>query len=436
MNTFKKISIVALASLFILTGQSCSNDAAVQGPPPSVTLNWWTVFKDVQDVQPLIAAYRAQFPNVSINLRLLRYEEFETTLLNALAEDRGPDIFTIHNTEIEEYRSKIASMPATTTMKVAEQRGAISKNTFTVDRIFNSYSPRYIMQTFLDQVIKDTYKDSELLGIALSMDTLGLYYNKALLAASGIPLPASTYSELQEHVIALTKQDALGNITQSGIALGTSNNIERYTDILSLLMMQNGTQMVDDLGNPTFHELPAQLRGRTSLPAVDALRFYTDFASPTKQVYNWNTSKPNNFEAFLSGQLGYFLGYAYHRPLIEARAPKLNYDIAKAPQIQGNTEVNFANYWVEVVSEKSDARDVAWNFLQFIARPDIVEQYLTDAQLPTATKTLVEKQLEDVDLGPFAEQLLTAQSWYQGKDTQAVTTIFADMINEARLGER
>src|SRR5690606_39059808 len=101
--SFKKIGLLALASLFVLTAQACDNQQDRLGAPARVTLEWWTVYKDPTDLNTLIEAYEARFPHISINVRVLRYDEFENTLVNALAEDRGPDIFTIHNTEIGKY---------------------------------------------------------------------------------------------------------------------------------------------------------------------------------------------------------------------------------------------------------------------------------------------------------------------------------------------
>ncbi|MCC6639372.1 extracellular solute-binding protein [Candidatus Falkowbacteria bacterium] len=432
--TFKHVTLFAIMASLIFTGASCSQSSDPQRSPLPVTIEWWTVFKNTSDITPLISAYEAAHPHVNVVVKNIRFEDFKDDLLDALAEDRGPDIFTIHNTEIEQYKSKISAMPATTTLEEAYQKGTLSKKVYSRKVATPSFTPRYINQTFLDQVVKDLYQQNQFWGVPLSVDTLALYYNKALLAAAGISLPATNYATLQEHVLKLTKQSATGTLTQSGVAMGTANNVERYQDILSLLMMQNGTEMTNDNGTPTFQAMPESLGRRETLPAADALGFYSDFASPTKQVYTWNESRPNSLEAFMAGSVGYLFGYAYHLPTIKAQAPKLNLGIAKAPQITGNTEVNFANYWVEVVSNKSKNSDVAWNFLQFISQPENVKLYLEQAKLPTATKTLIDAQKEDVEIGVFAEQLLTAKSWYQGKNPQVVDETFAQMINEYKLG--
>ncbi len=432
----QRMAIVALLSLLTLTGQSCGGPAAGErvGNPKQLTLNYWTVFNDSSSYEGVIAAYKAINPHVIINVKTLRADEYENALLEAFAEDRGPDIFSVPNTAVRKYLPKIEPMPVSTTMEQGIVKGLLQKQQFTVTKTAPSFSNRYMSDTFVDQAYTDIHFDDQTYALPLSMDTLALYYNKDILNAAGIATPAKTYQELQEHVIKLSKQDSRGNILQSGVALGSSANIPRFTDILSLLMMQNGTQMTDDNGFATFDKLPKDLEGRSTLPSADALTFYTDFASPSKQVYTWNASQPNALQAFMTGKLAYFFSYNYNLPIIRAQAPKLNFAVTKAPQIPGNTEVNLANYWVEVVSKKTANKDAAWNFLQFAAKPENVGTFLTASKRLTAVRSLIPNQIEDTDLGPFAEELLTARSWYQGKRPEALDTIFAEMIQSAEGG--
>ena len=89
---FRSIVFVSVAAL-LFTGAGCT-----KGPSPEVikalqpvTLEWWGVFDDQDTVGPVISAYTAQHPNVSIDYKMFRSDEYEAALLNAFAEDRGPD---------------------------------------------------------------------------------------------------------------------------------------------------------------------------------------------------------------------------------------------------------------------------------------------------------------------------------------------------------
>ena len=112
----------------------------------------------------------------------------------------------------------------------------------------------------------------------------------------------------------------------------------------------------------------------------------------------------------------------------------MNFDIAKLPQIDGRPEINYANYWLETVSAKSKNIDAAWDFIQFAAKAENASKYLAKAKKPTALRSLVNSQLEDMRLGTFASQVLTAKSWYRGKDSAAAENIFAKMIDSVLAG--
>lgn len=442
----KKLLVLSVLAVLILGGPLCKTvSKELREAMKPVQLTYWRVFDDSDAFGDLIAEYNKLHPNVNVTYRKLRYDEFEKVLLDALAEDRGPDIFSIHNTWMAGWQSKLLPQPAAITVPVTSVKGTIKKERVSELISRPGMSLRELKSKFVDQVAEDvTLKDTDpqtgaqtekIYGLPLSMDTLALYYNKELLNAAGIPEPAKDWQTLQEHVKKMTKQDSAGNITQSGAALGAAKNIDRATDILSVLMMQNGAKMAN--GAATFNITPPGLEGRANPPGMEALIFYTDFASPQKEVYTWNENMPNSLDAFIQGRVAYFLGYNYNLPIIKARAPKLAFGIAKLPQIVGNPEINFANYWIEVVSKKTKNPNESWDFLQFIAASDAnAQKFLDRTGKPTALRGLIQKQSEDIDLYAFVSQILTAKSWYRGKNALAAEAAMRDLITDVLTGNR
>ncbi|MEK7103676.1 MAG: hypothetical protein AAB870_04990, partial [Patescibacteria group bacterium] len=95
-------------------------------PTEPITLQYWSAFDDNEDMSDIIADYTALHPNVTIEFRKFRFDEYEKELLNALAEDRGPDIFSVHNTWVKGYTSKLAPMPQTLNVqRVQSQKKAL-----------------------------------------------------------------------------------------------------------------------------------------------------------------------------------------------------------------------------------------------------------------------------------------------------------------------
>ena len=174
---------------------------------------------------------------------------------------------------------------------------------------------------------------------------------------------------------------------------------------------------------------PPQAKNRSYLPGIEALRFYTDFASPHKEAYTWNTGLPDALTAFTQGKVGFLLGYAYQLSDIKSRGPQVALGVAPLPQAdaQGNP-VNATNYWVETVSKKSAHPDEAWDFIQFATNAEHVPSYLAATGKPTALRALIQGQLADPALAPFASELLTARTWYRGVDPGTMETALADLI--------
>src|SRR3989344_1602140 len=442
--TFNKIKKIfphlLLVGAFLLVGQGCKiQSQALKDASKPITLNYWRVFDGPDAFKQLIADYTLAHPNVKVIYRQLRADEYEKELINALAEDRGPDIFSVHQTDLNAYKAKISPLPTALTLSVLETTGTIKKEQIVTLKKFSTISLKSVRDKFTDQIFQDVVLtddlgNSRVYGLPLAMDTLALYVNRDILNASGIPSAPTTWEEFQADVKKITKIDKNGKITQAAASLGLAKNVERAGDITLLLMMQNGSTIANEVGRMVFNEIPEALRSRRANPAADALRFYTDFANPDKEVYTWNKEMQNSLEAFILGKTAFFFGYAYHLPSIKARAPKLNLAIVKVPQIAGNPEINFANYWVETVSKKSKAQDVAWDFVQFMTTDERVKSYLTVAKKPAALRSLLKGQFDDLDLGAFAAEVLTAKTWYRGLDSKIAEAALNSMIEAVAAG--
>ncbi|MBI3290917.1 extracellular solute-binding protein [Candidatus Falkowbacteria bacterium] len=437
-STKTKIIFLGLIAVMAITmGLSCKllspSERELLEP---IELTWWGVMDNPDDFREIITAYRSVHPNITINYRRLRAEEFEKELLDALAEDRGPDIFSIRNTWVNEYLTKIEPLPPSTRLAYeATQRSlGIKEETIIEVRETPSLTAAQVKNNFVDVVYDDVTRDDKVYGLPLSLDTLALFFNRDLLNNAGIPLPPSKWLDLQQSVRQATLQNQNGDLIQSGIALGRAENVEVGVDILSLLMMQNGAEMTDGR-NITFGLVPQSFPDRSYNPGPEAVRFYTEFSDPTKEVYTWNETFPSSIDAFAEGRVAMVFGYNFHIPRLEAkRQGKLNYGIAKVPQIEGRPEINFANYWVQTVSKKSPHINEAWDFVQFATKRDQARKYLEKTQKPTALRSLIEEQAADDGLLPFVDQLLTAKSWYKGLNAEAMEAAMKEMITTVANG--
>ena len=427
----KKVIFLLLAC-FSLLFISCfgykksNNYEKIKESLPQIELNYWRATDEPSDFSELIEAYQKDHPNVTIRIRNVRLEEYRQLLTEAWADDRGPDIFSIPSTWVGEFlsKNKLQEMPESTTMMYEVVINAEKNEREYQSKTDISPTLRDIKTKFIDVVYPDVVRNDKIYALPLAIDTLVLYYNRDLLNNARIAEPALDWTQFKEDVKKLTITDKKGNIFQSGTSLGLVDNVENAFDIVSLLMMQNRSSM--ECGD-SFCIGGSTPDGRS--PGMDALVFYTDFANPYKDVYSWNKDMPNSLEAFADGKVAYFLGYAYQNEQIKARNPSLNYYISTVPQIEGTSkEVNFASYYVEVVSKKGQHQNEAWDFVKYITNEKNVTTYLNKTKKPTAIRSLIKTQEEDPDMAPFAKQLLTAKNWYHGRDFESAKQVLNNLV--------
>lgn len=429
--------ILVLISLPLL-GFGCKGGSidAKQAAKP-ITINMWGVWDEVDYWQEIFDDYKLTHPNVKFSYRKLRIEEYERALLEAWAEDRGPDIFMMHNTWIPAYQNKLTPLPDSLSLPVQELQGTFKKEAVWVLKNFPTPTAEQIGKKFVKAVSDDMVIDNKIYALPPALDTLALYYNAKIFNDAGIVTPPSTWPEFKDAVIAITRLNEDNQIVRSAVAMGRSDNIDRATDLLSVLMMQNGAPMLGADQLPSFDKIPP---GGSSdyNPGEQALIFYTDFSNPIKEVYTWNETFTSSLEAFAQEQTAMIFGYSYHAPQIRAKGPKVVFKIAPLPQIDPfATKYNFANYWALGVPAKTadQIKNTAWNFILFATtQTDETAKYIAKSQKPPALRELIQTEITSGEASPFTTQVLTAQNWYHGQNATAAEDIMKRLITTVNQG--
>ncbi len=414
--------IIILVVVAVLAGGGKDTEDKAQYPSGDVTLTWWH-FDNEEALEPIIEAYQKEHKNVTIEYVKKDPKEYETELINALAGGSGPDLFMIRNDWLTKHQDKLEPMP---------------EDYMSIDEYKNTFAP---------VAAQDLISDDRIYGIPFYIDTLALFYNKKLIndyndsvssrrdltsqqkRSLRILKPPKNWTELIDHSKKLTNKSGT-YVNQAGTALGTSNNIESSEDILSLLMIQNNTQMVsEDKKTPTFNLPSEKETGGQVYPGTSALDFYTSFALPSKETYSWNSNLASSTEAFIQSKTTMMFNYSYVINTIENLAPDLDFGISEMPQVKGvETRTDYASYWPEAVSKDSQYPQVAWDFLKFASEKVRQRQYNQITKRPPSRLGLAESKTGTSLYGIFASQVSTATSWYKGKTPTKVDQTFQDMI--------
>lgn len=310
----------------------------------SVTLEYWGLWEPEGVMQPLIEKYRQQNPNVNIVYVQKSFTQYEENVYTRLKQGTtidtpSPDILRVSNAWLSKFQPYLSPLPQEI-MTASEYQS-----------------------TFYPTAVSDlTGTDFGIYAIPLEIDGLALFYNKELLAAEGVQTPPTDWDSIIDLAKKLTKKDSSGNITQSGLAMGSSENVTHSADILSMLLLQNGASVINETN--TAVDL-------TSSRAITAMDFYTDFV---KIHEVWSPDLPRDLEMFYSGDLAMMLAPSWRSFDIINANPSIEFGVAAAPVIS-DQKIYYSMYWAEAVSRTSTNPTEAWKFIKFLSEQAQLKEF-------------------------------------------------------------
>jgi ABC-type glycerol-3-phosphate transport system substrate-binding protein len=358
----------------------------------------------------LIEEYQKTHPRVKINYIRQSPQDYRERLTNALAKGKGPDIFRFHNSWVPMFAKELDRLPPTI------------------------MSPAEYAEAFYPVIPSDLTSGAGLVGIPLGYDALVLYVNEDIFTSSG-KTPPTTWDELRQTALELTIKDEKGLITQAGVALGRTENVDHWPEILALMILQNG-------GNPAK---PTDKR------AQDALAFFTLFSSVDSV---WDETLPPSTVAFAAGKLAMMFGPSWRAFEIKEQNPDLNFKTYPLPQLPKDRpdqpDVSYATYWVEGVWSRSKNKQAAWDFLKFIStKKSLQKLYQSESKTrlfgePYPRRDLGEFLINHPLVGAVIKQAPDAQSWYLQSRTfdgptginSLITKYYEDAVNSVNSGIR
>ena len=367
-----------------------------------VGLTIWGVYDDNTSFQEALKSFNKIYPNIKITYLKKQYADYEQILVDAIASDSAPDIFAMENTWLPKHKAKISPAP----------NSVISSEEFS--------------EKFTSAAYDDFVTDNKVYALPAYMDNLMLYYNKKIFNDNYIYDIPETWGEVLAISQKLTKKSSSGQISQSGISLGTSNNISRANDILLAMMIQTNTPIISqDKKSFTFNQFRKDESNQPYYPGENALKYYTNFADPSSSAYSWDSSLENNVASFAHGNVAMMVGYNYFANQIATINPKLSYGTANFPQIDINKkdqQATLANYWGYTVSRNSKNSGYAWLFLNYLLNGEGLDSYLQATGKTSALNKVTSGNIINQQKG-------ITKTIYKGNGIK-FDTIFNEMIDD------
>lgn len=305
--------VMAVAALVIMSNYSPKPD--VQEGEVAIVGQvqiWGTLPQAAMDpVLEELGKVNKQYENISY--RYYNPETFNSVLVNALADQRGPDMVLMSHESLVQMQRRIKP---------------ISYESFPLVDIRSLYADGAEIFALTDG----------LYAYPIAIDPLMMFWNRDILATEGfLEAPRSWESLVNSVFPKVIKRDFDRSIQRSVVAMGEYGNVRNSFGIISALVIQGGSgRVVQDEKGRFVIQLQTSLSGGTD-PLRSAADFYTRFSKPSNTLYSWNRAFSEDRQQFVSEDLALYFGYASEGRTIQQINPNLNFDIAEFPQGANST---------------------------------------------------------------------------------------------------
>ena len=348
------------------------------------------------------------------NLRDISYREFSPRdfnqeVLEALAENRAPDLLLLDNSQVHEQINRIDPL-------VSE---FVSKNQFRQDYL---------------EVGEAYFGPDGILGLPLFVDPMVMFWNRNLFSSAGEVKPPIVWQDFFRLVPLFTKTSENFTVQQTALPFGESVNVNHFKQIISTLILQ--------VGNPITTLTPdgyrATLVGSATQPsAFPAFTFFTDFSNPSSESYSWNRSLPTSEEFFLAGKSAVYFGFASEVQPLQLKNPNLNFDIAEVPQSETATnKAVYADLYGLFIPRAAQNKTSSYRALSALTSSSAVEELQSIVKLATVRRDLAgQTASDDLFTEVFRKESIYAKSFID-PDQVRTNNIFSTMIESITSGQK
>jgi len=346
----------------------------------TVTITYYGLWEPSSVMKPVIDEFEKQNPGIKVSYQLQSQQDYQDRIKTAIDSQNSPDIVRLHSTWLPLFAKSLLPSPA------------------------NSVSATEITTNFYPIVAKTLVAGTQVYGVPITMDGLGLFMNNSMFQQKSL-IPPKTWEDVLSSAKALKEVDPLtGKLIRAGIALGNTSNVDHWPDIVSLMLLQAGVKLT----SPQGAEVAA------------TLGYYTDFVTKHRV---WDDTLPPSTVAFANEKVAMIIAPLWRAPEIKSINPSLSWQVVAVPQLPDSDIVNWASFWFEAVSKNSKHPTEAWKFVSFLASAKaqqlLFDAATTDREFPQtpANKAVASLAQNNPVVAPFTSTMDTARTFYTAADT-------------------
>ena len=323
----------AIPSASAVPSASAAACGTYAGPPATISYAIWGDTTELANQQKVVDAFTALDPSITVKVTVADWETYWDKLQTALAGGNAPDVFLMDGPLFPDYQTR---------SQLLDLSPLITRDSFDTTQL-------------ADLAVKDfTGADGHLYGLPRDMSTVGLYYNKKMFDAAGIPYPDATWdwAKLVEVAKKLTKTSGT-TTTQWGFYTETSD----MENFWSSLVWQAG----GDILSPDKKTVVID-----SDQAAAGIQFLQDLIYKDKVMPQ--PVPGGTGDAFENGQAAMEANGSWLVPTHEAAG--IDFGVAPLPKGPAGqaTSVNPSGV---VVYKGSKSPDAAWEFVKCYTGPQM-----------------------------------------------------------------
>ena len=327
-------------------------------------LEIWTLWHDPADFASVIAEYQSDTATTLTYTHrdFESYADYKETLMLELANDDGPDIFMLNNSEPLLLGDRIAWI----------EPSYITPETFR--KTYLSPFPEELIDTVEDDGEKIDY----LLWVPAGFEVLGLYYDRR----SFIGQDLKTWSWVEEAIKDIKSKNE--NITPIGIWGGTS--VLDSQDIFAQFLINNDSRGILDLDDATIRRALSTYKNYANDDGINDYDEVSEELAPS-----WK----NNISLFSSWDIKMLVWFPSIIEKIKDSGFSKNFLSAEPfPKSTSLDNKLLLNYDYFVINSETDSYDWAASFLGYLTTDAWAEAYYDIFTKKLPSHSLIEEKLD------------------------------------------
>jgi len=348
------LTAATLFGVVALVAGACGGSATASHAATTIEYSIWGDPAELASQQAIVDAFHVANPDITVKVTVSDWDAYWTKLETGIAGNAAPDVFAMDGPLFHDYQARDVLL---------DLKPFIAKD-------------KYDLTQLADQGVADfTTADGGQYGLPRDLNTIVLYYNKAMFDAAKLPYPDATWDwaklvEVGKKLTLDTNKD--GTTDQWGLYTETTDMENAW---LSFVWQNGGDIMAAD-GKTTVVNSPAAAGGIQFLQDL----IYKDKILPEPALF---AAAGDAFEQGLAAM-------EINGSWLVATHTAAGIDFGIAPLPSGSAgRFTSVNPTGAVVYKKSKSPDAAWQFVKYLASPAAQTKLMQlHASLPVSKEVL------------------------------------------------